>query len=298
MDIDLSLNFDIPTVKLELPHLEQFGVSISILRLDLIHPSISGNKWFKLKEYLNDFREGKIKGIVTFGGAFSNHLNATAAACLSENIPSVGFVRGQEGILNPSQTLKDCKNWGMDLWFLNRKDYAKKDDLDFIAALENEFPGYAIVPEGGDSEKGRKGAMSIADFIPENAEIICVPVGTGTTICGVVNSKKPQQQIIGFVPMKGGDYMNSAIAENCSNLGWSLISDYHFGGFGKYTPELLEFIREFKKTHNIELDFVYTAKMLFGILKEIEKGQWQNKQILCIHTGGLQGNRSIEHLFS
>jgi 1-aminocyclopropane-1-carboxylate deaminase len=294
MAIRLNLNFDLNW--LEDPLLQRNKVKLGVLRLDQLHPIVSGNKWFKLRYFLEEVKKENKEGIITFGGAYSNHLAATAAACAYEDIPVIGFIRGLEGIEKPTATLIQCKEWKMQLAFLTRATYAEKETEKFLQEIASQYPNHLIVPEGGFADKGIEGAAAIHKYIPEEIDIIATPVGSSTTMIGLIEGSKPQQKVIGFTALKQGEYLAATIKAKTKKGHWQLITDYHFGGFGKHRPVLLEFIKKFKKAHGIELDFVYTAKMMAGIFDLIEKEKLKECTICCIHTGGLQGNNSIAHL--
>ncbi|HTO16693.1 MAG TPA: pyridoxal-phosphate dependent enzyme [Edaphocola sp.] len=294
MVINLNFNFECTPVYSKL--LEENNVQLSLLRLDQIHPIISGNKWFKLKYFIEAYKNGKYAGILSFGGAYSNHLIATAAACNFNKILCIGIIRGKEGLENPSDTLKDCSNLGMKLIFIDRSEYKQKAEESFLIKLRNQFPNYLIIPEGGQGQLGVKGAATIYNYIPEHIDIITTAVGSATTVCGLLSAARKEQSIYGYTALKQGAYLEKELIAYNQNNNGHLITDYHFGGFGKHTPELLEFMNTFKKEQNIILDFVYTAKMMYGLLDAIQNGNFKNKNIIALHTGGLQGNNSINHL--
>ncbi|RQO29749.1 1-aminocyclopropane-1-carboxylate deaminase [Taibaiella sp. KBW10] len=294
MAIDLNLEFKQSIFHHEL--LAQKGIQLKFLRLDTIHPVVSGNKWFKLKEYIALFQDGSFDQIITFGGAYSNHLIATAAACQYHNIPCRGIVRGFHGQAAITTTLQHCRDLDMELHFLSRAAYATKNELDFIEELQRQYPGALIIPEGGSGSLGLKGARQINDYIDAETELICCAVGSGTTFCGIADGLQAHQSAIGFTVMKNGSYMQEGIQAQISHPRWRLETDYHFGGFAKHTPELIAFIHTVKRTQDLPLDFVYNAKMLWGVLDLIATDKIKERHILCIHTGGLQGNQSIPSL--
>lgn len=293
MAIRLNLDIRLSPINLELCRLR--NIQLQLLRLDQIHPAVSGNKWFKLHTYIETIQQGKYAGIITFGGAYSNHLVATAAACHYHHIPCIGLVRGLEGADKPTESLQECRQWEMELQFLSRRAYAEKSDPAFLAQLQHQYPDHLIIPEGGYGAPGIAGAGKINDYIPNDTDHIALPVGSGTTIMGIINQLKENQQAIGFAAIKQGAYLKDTIRQHCNNANWQLETEYHFGGFGKYKPELIDFINNFRQQQGIPLDFVYTAKMMYGLLDCIDKYQWRDKKIVALHTGGLQGNRSIEH---
>ncbi len=276
-----------------------FVYTVDMLRLDVIHPIVSGNKWYKLQHYLSDATKKGADTILTFGGAYSNHLMATAAAANQHGFKSIGIVRGLHSKANLTQTLQDCIALGMQLHFVERSDYDKKNDTDYLQSLQAQYPNAYIISEGGAGELGVVGSKTIADYIPKHYTHICLSVGTGTTLAGIRLALSEHIKVHGYVPMKGGNYVQETInayLPNSLQQSYTLHDDWHIGGFGKHTEEQLAFMNSFYETNNIPLDMVYTAKMMMGIAVQLKAGCFpQEAQILCIHTGGLQGNSSIQH---
>ncbi len=273
--------------------------SVSMLRLDMLHPVISGNKWYKLKENLAYALANNYRSVLTFGGAFSNHLIATATAAQQYGLDSIGIVRGIVPPEKFTKTLQDCKQYGMQIHCVSREDYDKKTDPVFLAQLAETFSNPFIIPEGGANKQGREGAEEIAKPIPDTCTHICTAVGTGTTFAGLRNALPVSKKLIGFVPMKKGNYLQIEIGKHLQTekkTNWQLMDDWHFGGFGKCNVALIDFMNSFYKQNNIPLDVVYTAKMMYGVQQLLLSKYFpENAQILCIHTGGLQGNASVEH---
>ncbi|WP_405205252.1 1-aminocyclopropane-1-carboxylate deaminase/D-cysteine desulfhydrase [Aquimarina sp. LLG6339-5] len=277
------------------PVLKEAGVSVCIKREDLIHEYISGNKFRKLKY---NFLEAKNKGfetILTFGGAFSNHICATAAAGKLVGLDTVGVIRGEELAKNLSHTLSQndtlrlASHNGMQLKFVSRADYKEKTSTAFLEALKKEFGSFYCVPEGGTNDLAIKGCEEILTSEDQVFDYICCAVGTGGTISGIINASQGKQQVIGFPALKG-DFLSDEIKKYTHKTNWSLTNEYHFGGYGKINLTLIEFINRFKKEQNIALDPIYTGKMMYGVFDKIEKGFFtKNTRILAIHTGGLQG---------
>lgn len=268
---------------------------MDMLRLDLLHPVISGNKWYKLRLNLAYAADHGHKTIVTFGGGFSNHLIATACAARLFGLKSVGIVRGQHDVLTP--TLEACKSEGMELIFVSHEDYKNKHQPEWAANLVSHFDDLFIIPEGGANELGRSGAALITRYIDDSYTHIALSAGTGTTLAGLRSKLPHQQQIMGFVPMKQGAYLHSHIAEHLSpdQTNWQLFDEWHFGGFGKWNETLLTFMNEFYRENKIPLDIVYTSKMMYGIHQMLEQNDFSScDKVLCIHTGGLQGNVSVK----
>lgn len=260
---------------------------IDILRLDKVHSTISGNKWYKLKYNLLEAEKEKAKAVLSFGGAYSNHLHALAYAGKLSDIKTIGIIRGEE-VENP--TLTDCKDWGMELHFISRTEYRRKTEFDFLQKIKSQFPNTFIIPEGGDNELGQKGCAEIlSDERIKKYDILCCSIGTGTTISGLAQSFNGN--LWGFAPLKNADSLKEKLTKVIPQL--SYIDEYNFGGFGKIKPELTEFMASFQDKYHIELDRIYTAKMFYGLQKELANSPGvTGKKILAIHTGGLQGNRS------
>ena len=265
-----------------------------IKREDLLHPFVSGNKCRKLKYNLLEAEKTQKETIVTFGGAFSNHIAATAAACQERDLKSIGIIRGEELAENIEQTLagnptlRFAQQCGMQFKFVSRTVYREKNNTSFINELESEFPNSFIVPEGGTNDLAVKGCEEILTAEDEQFDIICSPVGTGGTISGLINASKKHQKILGFPALKG-DFLQKEIDKFAKKNNYELILDYHFGGYAKVNVELIEFINKFNDENNIPLDPIYTGKMVFGISDLLKKGKFNNKKVLMIHTGGLQG---------
>ena len=275
---------DIPEIPIQEVRLSNYA--IDLLRLDLIHPDISGNKWFKLKYNIRDAQTRNKSGILTFGGAFSNHIAATAAACKLAGIPSVGIIRGEK-VVNP--TLKKAMANGMKIEFLSRSEYREKERIPW----GDQYPNFHVVPEGGSNEMGVKGASEIMALIPKDYNYVCLAVGTGGTMAGMIRNHKGPT-IVGFPVLKDSQFLEDSVSEmspDCNH--WKMAHGHHQGGYAKINPELRQFMRIFYKFNSITLDPVYTAKLLCGIEKELDKGSIRGK-ILAIHTGGLQGIEGME----
>ena len=285
----------IETTKIYDDALVRKNITLSVLRLDQIHPVISGNKIFKLHYFLHEGINFN-KKIITFGGAFSNHLAATAAACNDYHLQCIGIVRGEKPVAL-SGTLLYCSEQGMQLEFVNRDVYNDKVQESFLDALQIKFGDHILIPEGGFSKEGVKGSAEIYSYLAgKDYTHICCPVGTATTLAGLISAANPSQQMIGFNALKHLDFEERIkhLLGDVSFKNFSLINDYHFGGFAKKTNELINFMNAFYKSHSIPLDFVYTGKMMYGVYDLVSKNSFPaNSKILCIHTGGLQGNCSL-----
>ena len=277
------------------PLFKKAGVSVDVLRLDKIHTIVSGNKWFKLKYYLEELLLESKKGIMTLGGPYSNHLLATAFVCKQSGLSSIGIVRGGEPQAY-SNTLKDAQSYGMQLQFVSRRQYI---DDEFIERVRHSYPDFLFVEEGGRGKPGVKGAEEILHLTAQDhhTHVICA-VGTGTMMAGIINSSDPAQLIVGIPVIKLGNYNANSISEFISNNGNSknflLKYDYHFGGYGKRSTELIRFMNYLYDGHRIPTDFVYTGKLFYATMNLIESGFFElGSKILLIHSGGLQGNRSL-----
>ena len=257
----------------------------------LIHPTVSGNKYRKLKYNLQKVQSENYRGILTFGGAFSNHIAATAAAGQALHIPTVGIIRGEELAskieLNP--TLKYAQSCGMHLEFVSRSVYKQKTESAFLKTLLEVYENFYILPEGGTNALAIQGCQEILTEEDRAFDVICCAVGTGGTIAGLINSSLPTQKIIGFPALKCG-FLNEDICKFATQSNWELWEAYHFGGYAKVDSKLITFMNDFKTTYKIPLDPVYTAKMMYGIFDAIQTGKIpKDAQVLAIHTGGLQG---------
>ncbi len=268
----------------------QKQIGLSVLRIDQLHEIVSGNKWFKLRYYIQEAVETNKNHIVTFGGAYSNHIVATAAACRIHQLNCTGIIRGEEAV-SLSPTLLQAKELGMQLVFISREDYAAKK----LPALLNSEDSY-IINEGGYGRIGAQGAASISDhFIPADYSHICCAVGTGTMMAGLMNALTGQQ-VIGISAMKNNLQLEEAVRQLLTEPQQQiqLFHDYHFGGYAKHKPTLLSFMNEFYRTTGIPSDFVYTGKLFYAINDLAAKDFFSpGSKILLIHSGGLQGNRSL-----
>ena len=275
-----------------------YKVNLYLLRLDTIDLYAGGNKLFKLKYNLEEAKKQGFKKILTFGGAWSNHL--AAAAFVNNNpLPIIAVVRGEEP-KTYSDTLNYCKEKGVELHFVSRSDYRSKTEPSFIERLKNKFGEFYLLPEGGSNALAVKGCKEIIDYIPIDFDYICTPVGSGGTLAGITTGLKSHQQAIGFSALKGADYLTNEVNKLMGNFEnqnskFSIIGDYHFGGYAKTTAELLSFKTEFENKFNIPLDYVYTSKMMYGIFDRMQKGDFkEDSNVVVIHTGGLQGNKGFE----
>ncbi len=273
----------------------QNDISLFIKRDDLIHPIISGNKFRKLKYNLIEAKNQKKITLLTFGGAFSNHILAVSAAGKEYGFDTIGIIRGEEleDKIETNPTLQKAKEFGMVFDFISREEYRNKNNPEFLKKLKEKFGEFYLIPEGGTNEFAIKGCEEILTEDDKNFDFICCAIGTGGTISGIINSSNENQKILGFPALKG-DFLTEDIRKFAKKDNWELVTDYHFGGYAKYDATLIEFINNFYEKHQIPLDPIYTSKMVFGVLDLIEKEFFPPKsKILVIHTGGLQGINGI-----
>jgi len=265
--------------------------TITIKREDLIHPLVSGNKFRKLKYNFEKLICKKNSALLTFGGAFSNHLAATAQAGKIYQIPTIGIVRGEEWAykIEKSTTLAFCQNQGMKLFCVSRDVYREKEKAALVQKLQFQRKNLIILPEGGTNELAVKGCKEILVKEDTKFNTICCCVGTGGTLSGIIESSRSSQFVLGFNALNN-PYINNSILEFTQKENWNVLSNFTFGGYAKVSPELITFMNDFYQQYDIPLDPIYTGKMLFGIFDLIKKKQWRwGKKILVIHSGGLQG---------
>jgi len=290
------------------PELEDSGIRLLIKRDDLIHEHISGNKWRKLKYNLREAAEQNHHTLLTFGGAYSNHIAATAFAAQKAGLSSIGVIRGEDDTTNP--TLRFAREHGMQLHFVSRHVYRELTnvgaygDTPLLDELEEKLGRFFVVPEGGANGLGVRGCAEILSEVEEDFDAVCCSAGTGTTLAGLALTLKGNQRLLGFPALKGGEFLmdevERLIGESglrpLSSMDYRLSTDYHFGGYAKMKPELLEFINGFQERTSIPLDPIYTGKMMFGIYDLIRNGRFEKgTTVLAIHTGGLQGWQGMKH---
>lgn len=289
------MNFDvIQTSNQKIKTPKSCGVELCVKREDLLHPFVSGNKYRKLKYNLKEAKHLGFNTILTFGGAFSNHIAAVAYAGFTAGFKTIGIIRGEE-LANKTNnaTLKFAKKHGMCFKFVSRQAYRDKSSQYFIEKLRIAFGDFYLIPEGGTNMLAVKGCQEILKKEDNIYNTICCAVGTGGTISGLINCSQPSQQVLGFPALKG-TFLNEDITKFVTKTNWRLCNQYHFGGYAKINLKLIEFINNFKTENNIQLDPIYTGKMLFGIIDLIKQGYFlKGTKILAIHTGGLQGISGI-----
>lgn len=290
-----------PIQKISNSLLDNAGVQLLVKREDLNHNYISGNKWWKLKLNLEEAKKCDFKTLLTFGGAFSNHIYSTAAAAKELNMKCIGVIRGEK-TFPFNTTLTFAEQQGMTLHYINREAYRLKTTNEFLENLKHDFGEFYLIPEGGTNDLAVKGCAEFAERELKNIEFdyLCLPVGTGGTIAGLISGFKGEKKIIGIPVLKNVEYLEDEIQKLSENYSgklygnWELLTSYHHGGYAKVSPDLMKFIVMMKAQHNLPLDFVYTGKLMWAVMKEIEKGKFvKGSTILVLHTGGLQGATNL-----
>jgi len=298
------INHNTPILKIEDPLIKDNGIKLFIKREDLNHHELSGNKWHKLKYNLIAAKEKGYETLLTFGGAYSNHIYATAAAGNLFGFKTIGIIRGEEQLpLNP--TLSFASSKGMKIHYENRKTYREKNSSEFIKQLRQKFGNFYLVSEGGTNKLAVKGASEIISNIDLDFDYVCCACGTGGTLAGLVTGLNGRKKALGFSVLKGGSFLLNkvekliykSVGEKYNN--WDINLDFHFGGYAKINSELIEFIQRFQKINSIPIEPIYTGKLLFGIYKLILNHNFRNGiNILVIHTGGLQGLMGMKNKVS
>ena len=272
------------------------GIELYIKREDLLHPIISGNKFRKLKYNIQEAKRLGHTTLLTFGGAFSNHILAVAGAGAEFGFKTIGVIRGEEleSKIQENPTLVKAQEFGMQFYFVSRTAYREKEEKAFANHLHELFGNFYMIPEGGTNELAIKGCEEIlTDTDKAYFTHVACAVGTGGTISGLINSSGQNQQIIGFSSLKGA-FLSDVIRNFVVKTNWNINDAYHFGGYGKVNDELIQFLNSFYSQTFIPLDPVYTGKMVFGVLDLIQKEYFPpNSKILMIHTGGLQGIKGM-----
>lgn len=292
-----------PVQPLSATWISERDITLSILRLDLIHPEISGNKWFKLKENIKEANRLQKSMLITFGGIWSNHLVATAATASILGLHNIGIVRGWDGRdENLTKTLKHCQRLGMDLIGISRKAYRERHSINYLNQLKVQFPNGFIIPEGGNNEAGKVGSGEIEKYIPKSVSHVSLAVGTGTTFAGIRKVLDQKIKMTGFAPFKKVADQKSIVQNYCPDIdekSWEILPDKIWKGFGKRDSRLIAFMNDFYTEFKIPLDVVYTAKMMFYLQEMIVKNKFpKGSHILAIHSGGLQGNDSLIDLLN
>ncbi len=289
-----------PIQEIQDPLLAENGIRLLVKREDMNHVEVSGNKWWKLKHNLAQAVEEGGDTLLSFGGAYSNHLYALAGAASILGLRSIGIIRGEEP--HPlNATLSYARSRGMHLHFVSREDYRMKSEFSFVQELKERFGDFYLIPEGGTNELAVRGCSEFGAKLVREIDFnyICLPVGTGGTMAGIVKNLRRDQAAIGFSVLKNGGFLEAEVrewiaSENSADVNWRIETKYDFGGYAKTTPALGRFIEEQKDRHGIPLDQVYTAKALFGVYDLIRQNEIRNGVVLMLHTGGLQGATSAK----
>ena len=285
--------------KIELPNIKKH-VRIYLKREDLLQPIISGNKWRKLKYNLLKANEEGHKKLLTFGGAYSNHIHATAGAGSIFGFNTIGIIRGEQ-TLPLNSTLTEAKKYGMRIEYVDRKSYRNKTQPKFTESLKEKFGDFYLIPEGGTNQLAVKGCTEIIDNINIDYDYIFAACGTGGTLSGLICALNGNKKIYGIPVLKGAGFLQQEIEEHVLKFSrtkynnWELKLDFHFGGYAKINKELVNFIYEFEELNKIQVEPIYTAKMLFGIKAMIENDEIpEDSTIIALHTGGLQGRAGMK----
>ena len=294
-----------PLQQLHSDLITQTKIELFVKREDLVDTELGGNKWRKLKYNIEAALNKNHHTLLTFGGAYSNHIYATAAAGKRLGLNTIGIIRGEKHT-ELNHTLEFATDCGMRLEYIDRTTYRRKNDADFIKHLHNEYGQFYLIPEGGSNTLALKGCAEIVDDINtsignKSFNTLCVASGTGATLAGLASNISPQQTATGFAVLKGAEFLSKDVgnflgqSETTPETNWKINTDYHFGGYAKTNNELWNFIDTFNKEFNIPLDAVYTGKMFYGLFDLIKKRHFaEGTRIVAIHTGGLQGNKGFK----
>jgi len=308
--VNTPLNPLSPLQPLNHPLFDKHSVKVEIKRDDIIHPIISGNKWRKLKYNLAHVEsQPQLKGAISFGGSYSNHIHAFAYACFKSNIPCIGIIRGEAQYAN-NFTLSCAKRWGMKLHFVDRKTYKRRSDADYLDTLQQQFPDYFIIPEGGSNALALQGVSEVITELNQQTQFdtLITPVGSGGTLAGLVkrnnesNNTNEAHKLIGISVLKGAEYLTQEVEdlinkdEKLTNqvrkqaCEWEILHQFHRGGYAKFSQDDASRILALNKTFGIDFEPVYSGKMLLAFFDLLEQGYFKpNERIILLHTGGLQG---------
>jgi len=294
-----------PVQILHHPLFEHFKVNVKIKRDDLIDPIVSGNKSRKLKFNLTHAKTHGYKGILSFGGAYSNHIHALAYACKTHDLQAIGIIRGETHYAN-NCTLSQAKQWGMTLQFVDRLTYRLRSNKAYLQQLRQQFPEYFIVPEGGSNALALLGIAEICHEINENEQYdtLMTPVGSAGTISGLIIGDKCQHNILGIAVLKQQDYLQEEVRNLLNNAepdyeyeshdNWQILANYHGGGYAKFSQPGLQKIQDFSLITQVPFEPIYSGKMVLALLDLVEKGYFkQGHRIMLLHTGGLQGLKGL-----
>ncbi|MDP5212753.1 pyridoxal-phosphate dependent enzyme [Pseudoalteromonas tunicata] len=286
-----------PLQKITHPLLSHHNISLTVKRDDLLHPIISGNKWRKLKYNLIHAQQNKINHLISFGGPFSNHIHALAAAGRIFGFKTSAYIRGPE-LDNQNPTLRFAKSCDMRLIAVDRITYRQKDDLGYLASLSAKHPNCLIIPEGGTNSAAILGVIELAQTLHQ-ADVLVTPVGSAGTLAGLIEGAHTEQKIIGIAVLKQAEYliekMNQLSPKSNQYNNWQLMTQFHGGGYGKFNRELWHFCQSMQAYH-LPLEPIYSGKMFFALFELIKQGYFQSgTKISAIHTGGLQGIAGLKY---
>lgn len=278
------------------PTFTQHKISVQIKRDDQIDKVISGNKWRKLKYNILHAKAIGAKGIITFGGCFSNHIHACAFACQQQQLSAMGIIRGEQANQD-NYTLAWAKHWGMQLSFVDRKTYRLRNEESYLKQLQQQFPDHLIVPEGGSNSLALTGMAEVIDELNHQCEFdtIMSPVGSGGTLAGLILGDKAQHEILGISVLKQQNYLeqhvNELLPEHAKSYqNWQIMNQFHRGGYAKFTPHDAQRIHSFAQHVGVGFEPVYSGKMILALLDLMQTGYFsEHQRIVLLHTGGLQG---------
>ncbi|TMP30047.1 1-aminocyclopropane-1-carboxylate deaminase [Pseudoalteromonas rubra] len=281
-----------PLQQIRAPELDTAGVSLQIKRDDLLHPTIQGNKWRKLKYNLKAMALENKRSLITFSGPFSNHLYATAMACKQFKIQGHAVIRGPELDLN-NPTIRLARACGMVLHAVSRKEYRQRNEPDYLAQIAQQFPDAFVIPEGGSNQFALAGCKELAQSLPDS-DYVCCAVGSGGTLAGMLDGLAPERQLLGVAVLKGAQYLHDEVLrlnpQAATRANWQLLCDHHDGGYGKFSAPLWQFCLRMRREHALPLEPIYTGKLMFALWQLIEQGYFSHgSRIIAIHSGGLQG---------
>ena len=278
------------------PLFTQYRITVQIKRDDQIHHIISGNKWRKLQYNIQHAKAIGAKGVITFGGSFSNHIHACAFACQQQELPVIGIIRGEEQN-QFNYTLSWAKHWGMQLFFVDRKTYKQRNEHGYLHQLQQQYPDHFIVPEGGSNTLALTGVAEVIHELNQQCEFdtLITPVGSGGTLAGLISGDNAQHNLLGIAVLKQQDYLENAVLALLPNSrkddkNWQIMNQYHGGGYAKFNPQDAEKVRLFSHAVGIDFEPVYSGKMVLALLDLVESGYFpEHHRIVLLHTGGLQG---------
>lgn len=285
-----------PLHRIRHPLLAAHDVTLWCKRDDLIHPTLSGNKWRKLKYHLQQAQMLDKGHILSFGGAYSNHIHALAAAGLILGLRTTGIIRGEgDTVSNP--TLKAAKGWGMDLVFVDRQDYRRRQDPEWLARFEDDDT--LLVPEGGSSPLAIPGVAELVDEVPFSPDLWVLPCASGGTLAGLIAGKRAQEQILAIAVLKGADFITGEVCRlhpaAATTPGWRIALDHHDGGYARFSPALWQWVQAFSAETGLPLEPIYSGKAMWGLFRELAAGRIaRGSKIVFIHTGGLQGLAGLQ----